>query len=481
MAEATVNDVKIEDAGPARKRLTITIPVETIAEKIDDSLATLMAKTALPGFRKGRAPRHLLERRFGEAVRAETKNQLMADAYASAIEEHEIKPVGEPEPVEPMDELEIEPGQPLTFSLHVEVVPEFEVPPLDSVEIKKPILEIEDEHIEAEKKRQCRELGEPSEIEQDFQGGDRLLGYATVSKEDDEEPFFRSDEVVITFPEEEDEGKGQVLGLLIDDLAALLKDRKVGDQLTIKTSGPEHHEREDIRGKKLTIEFEIRGAQRITPATIEEVIRHYDMASEEILREQVKLALEQRRDEEQATAMREQVFEYLLEHVDFELPEKLSAAQVERSLERHRLEMLYRGMTPDEVEKRLAEIRGESEYRALGRLKLSFILHKLAQEFTVEVSDQEINGRIAAIAAQRGVRPDQLRAELVQSDRLNQVAIQLREHKTADRIVQQAKVTDISADEWRKMVEAKAAEKPAKSGKKKSKKSKTDKPQAEES
>ena len=72
MAEATANEVKVEDAGPARKRLTITIPAETIAEKIDDSMATLIAKTSLPGFRQGRAPRHLLERRFEVATRPRT-------------------------------------------------------------------------------------------------------------------------------------------------------------------------------------------------------------------------------------------------------------------------------------------------------------------------------------------------------------------------------------------------------------------------
>ena len=335
--------------------------------------------------------------------------------------------------------------------------------------------------------RQRRELGTPSEIDSDFQALDQILGYATVTKEDEEEPFFRNDEVLISYPAEDDEGKGQVLGLLIDDLAGLLKGKKVGDHLTIKTTGPEHHEREEIRGKKLTIEYEIRKALRVEPATIEEIMQTYGMASEEILREQVKLALEQRRNEEQAAAMREQVFDYLIEHVDFTLPEQLSAAQVERSLERHRLEMLYRGMTPEEVETRLAEIRSESESRALGRLKLTFILHKLARQFSIEVSEQEINGRIAAIAAQRGVRPEQLRAELTQSDRLNQIAIQIREHKTADRLIQQAKVTEITADQWREIVEAKtggdASSKPQKKKKKKktTTKAKSDAPQDKES
>src|SRR5687768_13918498 len=74
------HDVKIEDAGPARKKITITIPAEEIDEKIDSSFATLTSQAVLPGFRPGRAPRKLIEKRFGGSVKTETRNQIVADA-----------------------------------------------------------------------------------------------------------------------------------------------------------------------------------------------------------------------------------------------------------------------------------------------------------------------------------------------------------------------------------------------------------------
>jgi trigger factor len=469
MDEATVaNEVKIEDAGPAKKRLTITIPAETISEKIDDSIATLAAESALPGFRKGRAPKQLIERRFGTAVRNETKSQLIADAYSKAIEEHEIRPVGEPEPTQPVDDLELEAGKPLTFSLDVEVVPEFELPELEGIKVKKPMLEIGDEHIDAELKRQQLQLGEGKKQESDLEPGDQFRGYAVVSIKGEDEPFFRKDEVPIIVPDpKKDDGRGQVLGLLVDGLSKKLKSAKVGDTITIETKGPEHHEREDIRGKDLVIEYEIREGLHVIPATVEQVLEYYGLTSEDILREQIKLALEQRRDEEQAAAMREQIADYLVENIDFPLPEQLSANQAQRMLERYRVEMLYKGMSVEEVEEQLAEMRSESEVRARERLKLMFVMHKLAEKFEISVNDQEINGRIAAIAAQRGVRPEQLRAEFAQSGQLNQVASQIREHKTADRIIQNAEVTEVSADEWRNLVEGKRAEAVKKKTKKK--------------
>ena len=448
--EETTNQVKIEDVGPARKRLVITIPAEAIDEKLQESMSTLAAETVLPGFRKGKAPRQLLERRFGDSVRTETKNQLIASAYAAAIEEHNLKPVGDPEPVEAVDELKLEPGKPLEFSIEVEVVPTFDLPSFDQIEIKKPMLEITDEHIEAELKRQQYMHGTAHEISSDFQEGDRLLGFATVVKNDEAEPFFRQDNVLVLFPGEAEGGRGQVLGLMIDGLRGLLEGKKVGDTITIETVGPEAHELEDIRGAKLVITFEIRKAERIEPASAETVAERYGIPGVDILTEQIRLALEHRRDNEQAAAMREQAVSQLADLVEFELPEKLSAQQAARNLEQYRLELLYRGMSPEEVEEKLAEVRSDSEAQTRRRLKRFFLLSRLGEHFGVEVNEQEVNGRIAAIAAQRNMRPEKLRNELAQAGRLGEVARLIRDEKAADQLVAQVKQVEISAEEWNK-------------------------------
>ena len=134
--DASGNDVQIEDVGPALKRLTITIPTDAVKEKIEESIGTMAQQASLPGFRRGKAPRRLLEKRFGHTVRDETKNRLIADAYARAIEDHGIKPVSEPEPTEPPDSLKLEEGKPLSFAVDVEVVPGFELPELEGIKLQ---------------------------------------------------------------------------------------------------------------------------------------------------------------------------------------------------------------------------------------------------------------------------------------------------------------------------------------------------------
>ncbi len=443
-----VPDVTVEDVGPAKKRLTITIPAEMIAEKIEESVGTMAANTALPGFRKGKAPRKLLDRRFGEAVRKETKNQLLAEAYTKAIEDKGIKAVGDPEPVTPADELELEEGKPLTFIVEIEVAPEFELPNLEGIEIKRPTFETSDEDIDTELTRQRTMMGESEKIDDSFVANDLLASQVTITKEGEEKPLVSDEYTVVAVPGDDEGGRGPILGLMIDGLAGLLKDKRVGDTLTVQTTGPEAHEREDVRGAKLTIELRLTAAEHMKPATIEHVIEAYAAGSEENLREQIRLAIQRRNEQDLATAMRQQVYDYLLERVEFELPEKLSAAQAARNLEQQRIELMDRGLMPAQVEARLAETRGASDEMTRNRLKLLFILHRLAEHFDVDVSEQEVNGRIASIAAHRGLRPDQVRAELTQTGRLSEVAQVIRQHKAADRVVASAKVTDIPAAEW---------------------------------
>jgi FKBP-type peptidyl-prolyl cis-trans isomerase (trigger factor) len=117
-----------------------------------------------------------------------------------------------------------------------------------------------------------------------------------------------------------------------------------------------------------------------------------------------------------------------------------------------RMQFLSQGLDNEQVERRLAEIRGASEADTRRRLKVFFILAKLAQDLGIEVGEGEVNGQVAQMARARGMRPDQMRAELQQSGRLNELALSIREAKVLDRVLAKAKVTDIKAEEWNTLV-----------------------------
>jgi trigger factor len=267
-------------------------------------------------------------------------------------------------------------------------------------------------------------------------------------------------------PDAVDQGKGALLGMLVEDLGKHLEGKKVGDTVTVTTKAPDTHERDDLRGATVKFELTFTDADRIQPLDAATLADRMGLGTEENLRAQVRLMLERKRDGEQRAAEHEQVRRHLAEAVDFPLPERLSQVQMARNLEMARMDMLQRGLEAEQVETRLAEMRHASEADTRRRLKLFFILTRLAEEMGVQVSEPEVNGRIAAMAAQRGVSPSQMSQDLQRAGRVNELALSIREQKVLDRILEKAKFTEVSAEQWNTSEDAraKAEQAAAKSG-----------------
>ncbi len=451
MATATEskNKVTITEDGPSRKKIEIEVPAEVVDEKLTGSLDTLAAEAELPGFRKGRAPKRLLEKKFSDLISREAKSELITSAYSQAVEENELKVIGDPI-AEGVEDIEVETGKPLKFTFAVEVLPEFELPGLEGIEVAKPLLEVTDEQVDGELEKLAINEGDLEQRDEP-EAGDYLTGHGimTDSAKDGEE-FYNIEGAVVRVPAKEDEGRGMVLGVVVEDFEKQLGMPKPGETATIKVKGPQNHEREDIRGKDLVVTFKVDRVDRIVPAPMADVVAKLGYESEEEVREMFKTRLGQRVLINQQAAMRQQVADHLLDNVTMDLPERLTAGQAERLMHRQRVEMMYQGIDEMVIEQRIAEMRDSSSEQAAKELKLSFILGKAAEDLEVRVEEAEVNGRIAQMAAERGARPDQLRQQLIQSNQVGAVVQQIREHKTIDAIIAKAKVEEMSAEDFKK-------------------------------
>jgi trigger factor len=455
MADAAVkNDVQIEEAGPCLRKLTITIPGEAVSEQIDSSMSLVAESAALPGFRPGRVPRRLIEKKFGADVKREARSQLISSAYSQAIEDNDLEVLGDPAAPN-LDEIELEPGEPVTVTLEVEVAPQFELPELEGLAVKKPLIEVTDERIDASIERMALNEGE-LEQQDEPQPGDYLIGHGVMREKDagdDAEPLLDLQGAVVRVPEENDDGEGMILGIVVDDFATQLGLPKPGETASVECVGPEHHEKEAVRGKDVRITFDVDQVQRIMPASTEGLCSKFGFSEESQLRDAVRQRLEYRIAVEQQSAMRQQVAKHLLDSVDFELPERVSAQQAGRLLQRAALDMQHRGVDQTVIEQRLAELRSQSQERARRELKLFFILARVAKQLDVQVQQEEVMGRIAQMAASRGQRPEKLRDQLVQSGQINMLAQQVREHKALDALLERANIEELSVEEFNKQMQ----------------------------
>ncbi len=447
MSDTVTNTVKIEDVGPCRKRISIDIPAETVDGHIESAFASVAHEANIPGFRKGHAPRRLIEKRFGSYVKDETKSRLISSAYQEAISDNELKVLSQP-PAEAMEGIEIEAGKSVHFEVEVEVMPEFELPELKGIKVLKPDALLPDGMIDEEINKIAINEGSLDERE-DSDKGDYLTGNAVMTDSEGTE-HYNIEGAVVQIPE--DGKEGMILGVIVPDFAKQVGTPKEGDKLTIQLAGPENHEIEALRGKDLTIEYEVVKVYRIVPAVIGDLVAKYGFNDEEQLREMVSGQLTQRAEVQQQAVMRQQITKFLADEIAFELPEGLTAQQAARNLERRRMELMYRGVDPTEIEQHMAELRSSSSDSAASELKKFFILNKVADSMEITVEEPEVNAQLVQLAHQQGKRPEQVRDELIKSGQAQTLLQQIREHKTVDAILADAKIEEVSADEFNKQM-----------------------------
>lgn len=452
------NKVEVVDAGPSLKRLSIEIPAETVDAKLAESMDTLSMAAAIPGFRKGRVPKNLIEKRFGTDVRNEARGQLVSAAAQKAVEDLKLKMIGDAI-VPDLDKVTLAAGKPLAFTIEIETLPEFDLPAFEGLKVRKPLAEITDEMVKGELEKLRINEGELQERHAP-EPGDYLTGHGVMTGPEGKE-FHNIQGCVVQIPTPDKNGKGMILGVVVEDFDKQFGRPKAGETVTIKTKGPEQHEIEAVRGADLAITFTVSRIDRILPAPVEKVSQNNGFEDEEGLVAAIRLRLEQRLQIEQQSLMRQQVARHLLNVVKMDLPRRLSERQARRNLERRRFDLMHRGVDETKIEEHIADLRAASAATAQQDLKLFFILNKIAEDRGVKVEESEINGWISQMAFSRNVRPDRLRQEFIRTGQIGSIYQQIREHKTMGLLLDKAEVTEMSVEDYNKAMKEEAAAKPA--------------------
>jgi len=436
-AAATKNTVTIEEAGPCKKRIFIEIPQEVIKDTTDEQYESMRKEAMVPGFRKGRAPRRLLEKRFGKETSEQVKLKLLTDACDSAIKDNDIDVLGEPDV--DYEKIELPDDGSLKFDFEVEVRPEFDLPQLEAIAVNKTKLEISDEQIDREIEHLQRLSGiwtprDEGTVELD----DQIIADVILKAEGVEEEA-RLDNIEIYVRH-----NGFVGAIPVETLDELLVGTKAGDirQTTIEV--PKTYFKEEYRGKKVDIEISVKDIKWLKPAELnEDFLKRLGAEDQTELREKMRDLLQSRLEQQVRTEMTEQIYKYLLDNTDFDLPVDIVAKHSTSLLQRQYSNLLMRGLDREQLEEQMEQLRAGSEQQAREQLKTFFIMDKIARQFEIDVSEEEINGRIAQLAVQRGQRPERMREEMVRDGSLAQFRQQVREDKCIAKLLESAKVTDV--------------------------------------
>lgn len=459
------NIVTIEDAGPCKKKVLVEIPEEAIKKATDEQFTELHKGAEVPGFRKGRAPRRLLEKRFGKDVAEQVKLKLLADASDSALKDNDLQTLGEPDV--DFENIELPDEGPLKFDFEVEVRPEFDLPPLKGIPVTKTKLEVSDEQIDREVKQMQRLSGvwTPRAEADAVEAEDQIVADVLLKVEGvDEEEKLDNSEVYVR-------ANGFVGAIPVEKLDELLIGAKAGDTKETSVDVPKTFFREEYRGKKVDVKIEVKDVKWLKPGELDEnLFKQIGVEDEEELREKIQDTLQGRLEEQGRTEMTEQIYKHLLDNTDFELPLDVVGQQATSVLQRQYSNLIMRGLSREQLEEQIEQLKASSEQQAEQQLKTFFIMDKVAEKLDISVNEEEINGHIAQLAMQRQQRPEKMREQMAKDGSLDQFSLEVRQNKCIAKLLETAEVSEKKAKKEKKS-KTKVEESPKKTAEKTTKKS----------
>ena len=440
VAEETAEDyqyqIKIEDAGPATKKVTVEIPKERVDEVLGEQFKELRQSAAIPGFRPGHAPQKLIEKRFSSDVKEQVRRTLISESYQQAVEKNSLEVIGEPEFDNP-EAIQLKEDSGLSYSFQVEVQPDFTVPDVSGLKVKKPRIEVTDENVQQALQNLKEQQGTLVPVEdRGVEDKDYLVADVHI-KLDGNVVSHQHDAQLISRP-------GRIAGIDVVDLDKQLQGLKPGETRTLKVHVPDTHADEKLRGKDVEIEISLKDIKKLEEADIsEEFLSELGFNNQQELLDALREQMVERITFDVQQAMREQVNKFLLDNTTIDLPTKLSNKQADRVVNRRAVDLMMRGLPREQIEVNIEKLRHGAREEAIKELKLYFILQKIATDQQVDVDEGELNGRVAMIAAQRGLRPEKLKQQMAKDGTLANLYVTMREQKAVDKLLEKAQIEEV--------------------------------------
>ena len=259
--------------------------------------------------------------------------------------------------------------------------------------------------------------------------------------------------------------RGFVGKVPVDKLDELLIGAKAGDVKKTTTEVPSTFFDEKYRGKKVDVEIKINDIKQLQPAELNEnFFKRFGAANKDELANMIRQRNERDIERQQKDAMRQSVRNYLLGKVDFDLPADIVADQSKQLLQRQYTRLLMQGLKTEDIQQQMEQLKASSDEQAKEQLKSFFVMDAIAKKLDIQTTEEEINGYIAQVAMYRQVRPEKLREQMSRDGSLAQAALEIREIKCIDKILESAKITEVKpkiAEEKHKKAEPKPIKKAA--------------------
>lgn len=436
--------VQVENLEKNMAKLTIEVSAEELEKALNAAYQKEKGKISIPGFRKGKVPRAMIEKMYGPAVFYEdAANTLMQANYPAAVEESGVDIVSRPT----VDVVQIEQGKPFIFTAEVAVRPEVTLGKYMGVTVTKIDTSVSDEEV-------------AESLEKERNNNARTI---TVT----DRPVAEGDTAVIDFEGFVDGvafegGKGENHPLeigshtFIDTFEEQLVGKNTGDEVEVNVTFPEKYQSADLAGKPAVFKVKINEIKtKELPELDDEFaqdVSEFDTLDE--YKEDLRKRLVEQKENEAKRTKEDEAIQKIIDKSEMDIPEAMIDTQCETMVEEFAQRIAQSGLSMDQylqfsgmtIDKLKEQVRPE----ATTRIQSSLVLEQIAKDENIEITDEDIDAEIEKMAKAYGMEADKLKEYMGESEKKsmkNDLAIQKAVELVMDNVKERAKAKSKDADE----------------------------------
>ena len=425
--ETTTKEIEsTEPSNPCQREIAVEIPADVVKAETDTLVNRYQKLARIPGFRKGKVPASIIRQRFAEDLKNDVVEALVPRYFREEAKKQNLAPVSQPR----VTDLHVQEGEPLRFKASFEILPEFKLAPYDDIRVSTIDTTVTDEDIETAVNNLRQQHATYSAVEEDrplADGDFAVVSFKGTPKEGDADAK----------PVEVDEIMVEIGGQnTIPEFTENLRSVKSGETRTFDVKYADDFSDKRLAGKSMTYEVNVKGIKtRSVPELTDDFAKELgaELNTVDDLRNRLRENMKAEKEHEAQHQGKDKLVEELVKRNDFPVPEAMLNEQIDIRLERGLRALAAQGMRTEDMKRMdFSRLRAGQQEAALREVKASLILEQIANEEKIEVSDEEFDHEIEALATQSKQTVEQVRARLTQDGGLDRIRHRLRNEKTLD-------------------------------------------------
>ena len=430
--EEKIMSLQVEKLEKNMAKLTIEVPAEEVEKAIEKAYQKQKSKISIPGFRKGKVPRQMVEKMYGAGIFYEdAANEMIPTAYEAAAVESGLEIVSQPK----IEVTQMEKGSAFIFTAEVAVKPEVTLGEYKGIEVPKTDVEVTDEDVMAE-------------IDKEREQNARIVTVDDRAVEDGDMTVIDFEGFVdgVAFEGGKAEDYPLTIGShsFIDTFEEQLIGKNIGEEVEVNVTFPEEYHAEELKGKPAMFKVTVKEIKKKELPELDndfvEDISEFDTVEE--YKESIKKNLEDKKAKEAKAAKEDAAIEKIIENAQMDIPDPMVEAQVRQMAEDFSRRLSQQGLSVEQyfqytgltAEMLLEQMKPQ----ALKRIQSRLVLEAVAAAENIQVTDEEVEKEVADMAAAYQMEADKLKELLSDKDKEN-MKLDIAVSKAADFVAENAK------------------------------------------